>query len=190
LVCKDVFDQAIYMEFVASQNSDTVLAFLIHAWQHLGIPDMVQFDNGRAFCGWGAAARSLSRVIRLALRLQGPADARRQVKRLMTTVNEQHVHTHLGHQTTMAYRRGKALRKLPANCQLHQEKLPISVGKVSFIRLVNVNGTVNVLSQPFQVGRRLKFQYIKATLYTKEHVLKIYHQGRLVKQFEYNLPVK
>jgi putative transposase len=224
LVCKDVFDQAIYMEFVASQNSDTVLAFLIHAWQHLGIPDMVQFDNGRAFCGWGAAARSLSRVIRLALRLQvevffipknkpwyngsveqfngwfqplllerthhRPADARRQVKRLMTTVNEQHVHTHLGHQTTMAYRRGKALRKLPANCQLHQEKLPISVGKVSLIRLVNVNGTVNVLSQPFQVGRRLKFQYIKATLYTKEHVLKIYHQGRLVKQFEYNLPVK
>jgi hypothetical protein len=40
------------------------------------------------------------------------------------------------------------------------------------------------------VGRRLKFQYIKATLYTKEHVLKIYHQGRLVKQFEYKLPVK
>lgn len=142
LVCKDVFDQAVYMEFVASQSSETVLAFLVPAWQHLGIPDSVQFDNGRAFCGWGAAARSLSRVIRLGLRLQvevlfipkskpwyngaveqfngwfqplllerpyrRPADARRQIQRLMTTVNEQHVHAHLGHQTAAAYRRGKA----------------------------------------------------------------------------------
>lgn len=224
LVCKDVFDQAVYLEFVASQTSETVLAFLVHAWQHLGIPDCVQFDNGRAFCGWGASARSLSRVIRLGLRLQvevlfipkskpwhngaveqfngwfqplllerpyrRPADARRQVQQLMTTVNEHHVHAHLRQKTATAYRRGKALRKLPADCQLHHEKLPIAVGKVSFIRLVHATGTVKVLEQQFKVGRRLKFQYIKAMLYTKEQVLKIYHKGRLVKQFEYKLAVK
>ncbi len=224
LVCKDVFDQAVYIEFVASRSSDTVLAFLTHAWQSLGLPDMVQFDNGREFCGWGASARYLSRVIRFCLRLEievlfipegrpyyngaveqfngwfqplllkrsyrRPADARRQVKRLMTTVNEQHVHAHLGHRTAAQYRRGKRLRKLPADCQLHQQKLPISVGKVSFIRLVTAKGTMNVLSQQFKVGKRLKFQYIKATLYTKPQVLKIYHKGRLVKQFDYKLSAK
>jgi transposase InsO family protein len=224
LVCKDVFDQAIYLEFVDNRNSDTVLQFLVHAWQHLGIPDIAQFDNGREFCGWGVSARSLSRVIRLGLCLQvevcfipkskpcyngsveqfngwfqpllleriyhRPGDVRRQVKRLMSSVNEQHIHAHLGHRTAVAYRRGKPLRKLPADCQLHQEKLPIAVGKVSFIRLVSSSGTVNVLSQSFKVGKRLKFQYIKAMLDTKQRVLKIYHKGRLVKQFAYKLSEK
>lgn len=221
LVCRDVFDQAVSMEFVDSRSTDTVLAFLVRAWQHLGIPDMVQFDNGREFCGWGKAASSLSRVIRFALRLdvevlfipegkpcyngsveqfngwfqplllarayKRAADVRRQVTRLMTSVNEAHVHAHLGHRTVAAYRRGKQLRKLPADCLLHQEKLPIAVGKVSFIRLVKANGAVNLLSQQFQVGRRLKFQYIKATIFTKHQVLKVYHKGRIVKQFDYPL---
>jgi putative transposase len=224
LVCKDVFDQAVYIEFVASRSSATVLAFLTHAWQSLGLPDMVQFDNGREFCGWGASARYLSRVIRFCLRLEievlfipegrpyyngaveqfngwfqplllkrpyrRPADARHQVKRLMTTVNEQHVHALLGHRTAAQYRRGKRLRKLPADYQLHQHKLPISLGKVSFIRLVTAKGTINLLSQQFKVGKRLKFQYVKATLYTKRQVLKIYHKGRLVKQFDYKLSAK
>jgi len=224
VVCKDVFDQAVYIEFVANRSSDTVLAFLVHAWQHLGLPDIVQFDNGREFCGWGASARYLSRVIRFCLRLEievlfipegspyyngaveqfngwfqplllkrpyrRPTDARRQVKCLTTTVNEQHVHVHLGHRTAAHYRRSKRLRKLPADCQLHQQKLPISVGKVSFIRLVTAKGAINILSQQFKVGKRLKFQYVKATLYTKRQVLKIYHKGRLVKQFDYKLSAK
>lgn len=224
LVCRDVFDQAVYMEFVDSRKSDTVLEFLVHAWQALGIPEIVQFDNGREFCGWGKSAASLGRVIRLALRLQvevlfipegqpqhngsveqfngwfqplllertyrRPADVRRQVTRLTKAVNEEHVHAHLGRRTTAAYRRGKQLRKLPADCCLHQEKHPVSIGKVTFIRLVKSNGTVTILSQQFKIGRRLKFEYIKATLFTKQQVLKIYHKGRLVKQFEYKLSVK
>ena len=223
LNCRDTFDQAVYMEFVSHHSTDTVLAFLVRAWQFLGIPEIVQFDNGREFCGWGKSAHALSRVIRLALRLgievffipegmpcyngsveqfngwfqpllmerpyRRSADVRRQLTQLMTTVNEQHVHAHLGHQCSAAYRRGKQLRKLPADCQLHQEKLPVAVGKVSFVRLVKADGTVNLLSQQFQVGRRLKFQYIKATIYTKQQVLKIYHKGRLVKQFTYLLSV-
>jgi hypothetical protein len=34
----------------------------------LGMPEQVQFDNARALCGWGSAAHTLSRVIRLCLR--------------------------------------------------------------------------------------------------------------------------
>lgn len=221
LTCRDVFDQAVYMEFVNSRSTDTVLAFLVKAWQRLGIPELVQFDNGREFCGWGKAACSLNRVIRFGLSLEvevlfipegmacyngsveqfngwfqplllersykRPADVCRQVNRLMTAVNEEHVHAHLGHKTVAAYRRGKPLRKLPATCRLHQEKLPIAAGKVSFIRLVRADGSVNLLSQRFQIGRRLKHQYIKATIFTKQQVLKIYHKGRIVKQFEYPL---
>jgi transposase InsO family protein len=224
LICKDTFDQAVYIEFVKSRSSQTILTFLTHAWQYLGIPDIVQFDNGREFCGWKSAAHSLSSVIRFCLRLEvevlfiplakpcyngsveqfngwfqplllkqayrRPADARHQVKRLITTVNEQHVHAQLAYQTAAQYRRGKQLRKLPADSKLHQQKLPLSVGKVSFIRLVKAKGTINILGQQFKVGKRLKFQYVKATLYTKYQVLKVYHKVRLVKQFDYKLMSK
>jgi hypothetical protein len=47
---------------------DEVLGFLGECWKDLGRPAQVQFDNARELCGWGAAARHLSRVIRLCLR--------------------------------------------------------------------------------------------------------------------------
>ena len=223
-VCKDVFDQAVYLELVKGRSMDGVLAFLIRAWQHLGLPEMVQFDNGREFCGFGYAARHLSRVIRLCLRLgiepifippgkpqrngsvenfngwfqpvllkrpyRRPGDLRRQLRLLMTTTNEQHVHPQLGYKTPAQYRRSKRLRVLPANFSLDDLKIPICVGKVTFIRLVSAEGNINILEQKFKIGKRLKFQYVKATLYTKHQTLKVYLKRRLVKQFDYELPRK
>lgn len=224
LVCKDIFDQSVYIEFVTSHKMDVVLGFLVHAWQHLGLPEKVQFDNGREFCGFGHAARFLSRVIRLCLRLEvepvfipkgkpqrngsvenfngwfqplllsrpfrRPCDVRRELHQLMMTVNEQHVHSQLGYQTAAQYRRGKRLRKLPANFAIDGKKLPIAVGKVTLIRLVSAQGAINILGQQCKVGKRLKFQYVKATIYTKRQTLKVYHKGRLIRQFAYELPKK
>jgi putative transposase len=224
LVCKDIFDQSIYIEFVNSRKMNVVLEFLVHSWQHLGLPKKVQFDNGREFCGFGHAARYLSRVIRLCLRLgvepvfipprmpqrngsvenfngwfqplllrkpfRRPGDVRRELRRLMKAVNEEHVHPHLGHQTAARYRRGKQLRKLPADFSLDGQKLPIAVGKVTFVRFVTTEGYINILDQRFKVGRRLKFQYVIATIYTHRKTLKVYHKGRLVKEFAYKLAEK
>lgn len=224
LVCKDVFDQSVYMEFVDSRRMDGVLDFLVHAWQHLGLPEKTQFDNGREFCGFGHTARFLSRVIRLCLRLEvepvfipkgksqwngsvenfngwfqplllsrpfrRPCDVRRELRRLMKAVNEQHVHVKLGGRTAAQYRRAKRLRKLPASFTFDKKKLPVAVGKVTFIRLVSIHGTVSVLDQSFKVGKRLKFQYVKVTIYTKYRKLKVYHRGKLIKEFPYPLPKK
>ena len=163
LVCKDIFDQSVYMEFVDTRRMELVIDFLIHAWQQLGIPEKVQFDNGREFCGLGYSARFLSRVIRLCLRLgvepvfipkgkpqrngsvenfnswfqplllrrpfKKPSDVRRELRRLITTVNDQHVHAQLGGRTATQFRRSKRLRKLPANFALTEKKLPIAAGK-------------------------------------------------------------
>ena len=224
LICKDVFDQSIYMEFVDSRRMDGVIDFLIHAWQQLGLPEQVQFDNAREFCGFGHAARFLSRVIRLCLRLaiepvfipkgkpqhngsvenfngwfqplllnrpfRRPCDVRRELGRLRTTVNEQHVHAKLGGCTAAQYRRGKRLRKLPANFTIDEKKLPIAAGKVTFIRLVSIHGTISILGQSFKVGKRLKFHYVKVTIYTKYQNLKVYHKGKLIKEFPYPLSNK
>lgn len=218
---KDAFDQAVYLEVATNRRMDTVLAFLVHAWQHVGLPEQVQFDNAREFCGWGRSAQWLCRVIRLCLRLgvepvfipegrpqrngsveqyQGwfqplllgrhlhrAADLRRELRRLMQTTNEQHVHPQLGYKTPAQYRRSKRLRKLPAKFALDTQHLPIAVGRVTFIRLVSAKGTINVLGVSYKIGRRLKFQYVKATLETQRQTLKVYLKGRLVAQFSYKL---
>lgn len=221
LVCRDVFDGAVYTELTTTREMSTVISFLIHAWQHLGLPERAQFDNGREFCGFGQAARWLSRVIRFCLRVgveplfipkgrpqrngaiehfngwfqplllgrhwRRPADVRRELRRLMQANNEQHVRPQLGYKTAAQYRRGNRLRKLPAGFSLDTNRLPIAAGKVTFIRLVSEKGTIGILEQAFKVGKRLKFQYVKATIDTRRQTLKVYRAGRLIKSFAYKL---
>ena len=65
---KDAFDGAVCLRLVGSRRMDEVLWFLGECWKDLGIPEQAQFDNARELAGWGPAARTLSRVIRLCLR--------------------------------------------------------------------------------------------------------------------------
>src|SRR5215468_11750763 len=65
---KDAFDGAVCLRLADSRRMDEVLGFLGACWKDLGRPAQVQFDNARALAGWGPAARTLSRVIRLCLR--------------------------------------------------------------------------------------------------------------------------
>lgn len=221
VICQDVFDHTVYMEFVKRRTMTTMIDFVIHAWQDLGLPAQVQFDNGREFCGFGKSARFLTRLIRACLRLgvdvvfippqkphrngavenfngwfqplllnhpfRRPCDVRKELRRLVETVNEQHVHAHLGGRTAAQYRRTKQLRKLPAHFTLDQARLSLVAGKVTFIHVVSAEGTITVLGQLFQPGKRLKFQYVNATLHTKTQELKVYHKGKLVKVFPYSL---
>jgi len=65
---KDAFDGAVCLRLAYSRRMDEVLWFLGECWKDLGRPAQVQFDNARELSGWGPAARTLSRVIRLCLR--------------------------------------------------------------------------------------------------------------------------
>lgn len=67
-VGKDTFDGAVCLRLAGSRRMDEVLWFLGECWKDLGIPEQAQFDNARELCGWGKAARYLSRVIRFCLR--------------------------------------------------------------------------------------------------------------------------
>jgi hypothetical protein len=66
LVYRDVYDQAVYLEFQPKPKMETVLTFVVHAWQRLGIPSVLQVDNGELF-GLTTHPGALSRFIRLAL---------------------------------------------------------------------------------------------------------------------------
>jgi transposase InsO family protein len=143
-VCKDAFDQQIYVEFWAGNSMETVLHFLVRAWQRMGLPQHAQFDNGRQFYSPGRYSRSLNRVIRFCLRLgiqpifipeaqpqrngsvenfngwfqplllrqtfKSVAAVRRELRHLLTSVNETHTHQALGFKTSAQFRRTRQLR--------------------------------------------------------------------------------
>ncbi len=66
LVYRDVYDGAVFVEFQPKPRLEMVLAFVVRAWQKLGLPDVLQVDNSDVF-GLTSHPGSLSRFVRLAL---------------------------------------------------------------------------------------------------------------------------
>jgi hypothetical protein len=220
-VGKDVFDGAVCLRLAYSRCMNEVLWFLGECWKDLGIPEQVQLDNARELAGWGPAARTLSRVIRLCLRhgvspvfipegepqfnggvenfngwfqdpllqqhFRRPGDLRRELARLQEAVNTQHIHPRLGGQTPAQHRRGLRLQKLPASFVVPTERLPLTEGRVTFIRRVSVVGTVTLLSQSFRVGKKHRGLYVRLVVDTGHGWLTAYLNGRILKRWPYKL---
>ena len=119
-----------------------------------------------------------------------PAALKRELARLMTTVNEQHVQSRLGQRTVALYRRGKRLHKLPAKFPLDLTQLPITEGRVIFIRQVSRRGKITLLGQTFRVGQGHKYHYVRAVLDTRQQRLTVYVAGKVLKRWPYKLSRK
>ena len=76
--------------------------------------------------------------------------------------------------------------------------LPITRGRLHFVRLVNEDGNISILNENFYVDKNLSFQYVWVILSTKDLNLKIWYQAtadapkELIKTQAYTLrePVK
>jgi len=76
--------------------------------------------------------------------------------------------------------------------------LPITRGRLHFVRLVDEHGNINILNENFYIDKTLSFQYVWAILSTKDLNLKIWYQAtiktpkELIKTVPYTLrePVK
>lgn len=66
LVYRDIYDQAVYVEFQPKPKMEIVLDFVVRAWQRLGLPERLQVDNSELF-GLTSHPGALSRFVRLAL---------------------------------------------------------------------------------------------------------------------------
>lgn len=66
LVYRDSYDHAVYVEFQPKPKLETVAAFVVRAWQRLGLPTVLQVDNSELF-GRTSHPGALSRLVRLAL---------------------------------------------------------------------------------------------------------------------------
>jgi hypothetical protein len=83
--------------------------------------------------------------------------------------------------------RKRQIRELPA-------RLPITAGRVHFVRRVAADGTISFLGETWKVSQRLAQEYIWATVTTHCRRLELFHQRsarakwRRIKTYEYALP--
>jgi len=84
-------------------------------------------------------------------------------------------------------------RKLLENFEIDVHNLPITEGKVHFIRQVKEDGAISVLNEDFDVDKSLAYEYAWATIGTKQEQLMIYYREKneeeagLIKIYEYKI---
>ena len=112
-----------------------------------------------------------------------------ELKNLQKIANERHPHEDLEYKTSFEIRKNLKFRKLSKSFKEHLGKIPIFPGKISFIRLVRKSGRITIQNEKFYVTKTKKYQFVKATIFTKEQKLNIYLKGKLIKTFDYRLSV-
>jgi hypothetical protein len=76
---------------------------------------------------------------------------------------------------------------------MSQDKLPLTDGKIHFIRKVNNEGKISVLNEAFKVGKEFIDEYVWATICVKKQRVGVYYRAKdqdaavLIKKFEYEL---
>lgn len=100
----------------------------------------------------------------------------------------------LGEQTPAQAHRAEGRRRLTqAQIAGRPSALPITAGRVHFIRQVKPDGTIALLNETWRVSRRLAGKYVWATITTHCRRLEIWyqrsarHDWRLLKTFNYDL---
>jgi hypothetical protein len=100
-----------------------------------------------------------------------------------------------GEQTpAQASRTHQAVRLSAAQIRQMPAPLPITAGRVHFIRLVDARGEVVILNERWRVGRRWAGKYVWATMTTDQQRLDVYsrrsarHPVRHLKTWHYELP--
>ena len=84
----------------------------------------------------------------------------------------------------------KMLKDVP---EINFAKLPLTEGKIHFIRRVKVDGKINVLNEDFEVGYEFIGEYIWATVCLKKQTIEVYYRAQdqntaeLIKEFVYGL---
>ena len=80
-------------------------------------------------------------------------------------------------------------RILKGDAKINLDRLPLTEGKVHFIRRVDNDGRINVLNEAFCVGREFISEYVWATICVSGQRLKVYYQEQdvpeLINEFEY-----
>ncbi len=219
----DVVSSKAHIQQYAGQTMDNVIEFLLECWTENAIPNYLQMDNGASFIGDVIHSRHFSRVVRLCLHLgvdpvfiaprkpwmngkiegfNGDFGAKLWEREQWTDL--EHIRGEakiflMRHNNRQDWKHRKTDldavmdRKLPEDFEIDVHNLPITEGKVHFIRLVLESGTISVLNEDFDVGESLAHEYVWATIDTKQEQLMIYYRDKneeeagLIKIYDYKI---
>ena len=219
----DVVSNRVSLQQYASRSMKYITEFLQDCWTKNAIPKYLQMDNAAYFIGDVKHKRGFSRVVRLCLYfgvepvfiaprcpwMNGSIEnfngqfgeklwEREEFKDLEHIRRESKI-LKLRHNKSQDWKNRKVtlektpIRKIPEGFEVDINKLPITKGRVHFIRKVKKDGKINVLNEDFDVDESLAHEYVWVTIDTKEERLTIYHRekkadkARLVRVCEYKI---
>ena len=84
------------------------------------------------------------------------------------------------------------IRKLSIDFTINVNSLPLVIGKIHFIRVVNSKGQISILNEYFNVGREYVGEYVWATIETRKQMLTVYFKNenltvREINKFNYEI---
>ena len=219
----DVAGNKAHIKQYTSGTLDYVLELLQDYWTKNAIPNYLQMDNGGCFIGDLKHPRHFSRVVRLCMYLGIEpvfiAQSKPWMNGSIESFNDEfeeklwskenfkyleHIRREskiflVRHNNRQDWKNRKTtlekipIRKIPQDFKIDANNLPLTKGKVHFIREVNKDGKINVLNEDFHVDKSLAHDYVWATINTKEKHLTVYHrekkadEARLVKTHRYKI---
>ena len=86
----------------------------------------------------------------------------------------------------------KPIQFLRNDCSINTNKIPLTNGKIHFIRIVDSNGQIKLLNEQFKVGKEYIGEYAWATIETGNQQLTIYYKDqklvvRNIKRYDYEI---
>lgn len=113
---------------------------------------------------------------------------RAETHNLEKAINTTHRLAALDGMTPSEFVAGKPLRFLPDDYDGHLRDLKLLKGTVSFIRLVRKSGRITLFAHDkFDIDPDLKWLYVFARVDIQSQTLLVYHDGQLIKTFDYSL---
>jgi len=220
---KDIVSRCVFLEQYSEQLAVYIVDFLVKVWQNLKIPVYLQMDNHCTASGSITHKRSIGKVVRLCLFLgvepvfiddkkpwmngsiesfnslfdkklwqkyefESHASEYREAKLLVQRHNEYQSYSNEKREIEEINS-----QVLPFEYNKHLKELPLTEGKIHFIRQVNENGEVSILNESFFIDKSLFTDFIWVTVDTGKQTCNIYYQESedspkiLIKTFPYRL---
>jgi len=87
----------------------------------------------------------------------------------------------------------KHVRILNNSIEIPLGQLPLTDGKIHFIRKVDIEGEISIMNEAFEVGKEFISEYVWATICLKKQKIDVYYRAKdqdtavLIKEIEYKL---
>ena len=127
-------------------------------------------------------------------RFHSVAEVERKSRKFVQWYMYQYCPPALSGLTPAQARHGVKRRLTASQLRAVPERLPITAGRLHFIRKVSADGTIRILGECWKADKGLVHQYVWATVVTHCRRLEIYHRRserattRLIKVYDYAVP--